>query len=77
MPIYEYKCPNGHVTEVMHSTTRSRLVAINCPENHCGQRAERQISVTNWNINHAGPKESGISRAIKRVKDAERQGKLD
>jgi putative FmdB family regulatory protein len=32
MPIYEYKCPNGHLSEVIHGMTEAGPTA--CPE--CG-----------------------------------------
>lgn len=73
MPLYDFKCPNGHVTETIVSL-RDRPEVIRC---HCGEDARRQFPNSNWQINHDGPKESHISRAIRNVKRAEAEGRLD
>ncbi len=75
MPIYEFKCDNDHVFEVIDISRKlSSQGTTACPE--CGAGASRQITAANWQYG-SGPKESNISKGIKRVKQAEREGKLD
>jgi putative FmdB family regulatory protein len=49
MPIYEYECPKGTVTERM---TRRDTREITCPE--CGRKARRIISVSTFQLKGGG-----------------------
>lgn len=74
MPIFEYRCPNGHTQEVIDLKKEYTHVAtLVCSQ--CGQTAMRVASTTNFG-GFVAPKESNISAAIKRVKKAEREGKI-
>jgi putative FmdB family regulatory protein len=42
MPTYEYKCPNGHVTEKFFRKISDAAAELPCPV--CGAVAERQLS---------------------------------
>ena len=80
MPIWEFSCVDGHVTEVIDVTSHTRIPTIPCSV--CGKPAERiAFSRTHWQNGHTGtpldrPTESHVSRAIGRVRQAERAKKL-
>ena len=75
MPIYLYRCPNcGTEREVIQAYTAPAPVCDNTtpvgfdPQADCsGVAMERIPAVTNWAWGD-GPKESNVSRAIRRVK---------
>ena len=68
MPIFEYICDSGHLTEQVDLAGK-RLPEIACGE--CGKPASRvQFSRGNWQFNHDPGGESNVSRAIGRVKRA-------
>lgn len=71
MPIYEFQCQKcGLVAEVIQSYSAA---APQC-ETGCLDEMRRLVSRSNWQYGE-GPKESHISRAIGRVKKAEREGR--
>jgi hypothetical protein len=76
VPIWEFRCQGGHLTEVLDVSNKSRLPSIPCPV--CGTRADKVLSRVHVRLG-ADPvtRESPISQAIHRVRQAERQGKLD
>ena len=76
MPIYEYRCENGHSREVIDLKREFMDVpSVICSQ--CGKVAMKMAANSNWNINHDPHKnESGVSRAIRRVRKAESQGRL-
>ena len=49
MPIYEFKCPNGTITEKLVKTGTDE---INCPK--CRQKANRVISLCTFNLKGGG-----------------------
>jgi putative FmdB family regulatory protein len=73
MPLYDYRCPEGHLTEVL-VTFGQRPDVTPCAT--CGALALRQFPNSNWQIG-SGPQESLISRGIRNVRRAEREGRLD
>jgi predicted nucleic acid-binding Zn ribbon protein len=64
LPIFEYKCPSGHLSEVIDVSNKSRLPNIVCP--WCGDRADKVLSRVHV---QSGLRlsESTVSRAIARV----------
>jgi putative FmdB family regulatory protein len=42
MPLYEFRCPNGHDFEKFYRSISAAPQSENCPE--CGEPAERRIS---------------------------------
>jgi putative FmdB family regulatory protein len=42
MPTYDYRCPNGHVSEKFFRKISDATVELSCPV--CGATAERQLS---------------------------------
>lgn len=62
MPLYDYKCPNGHITEVQHSISESPALycehveedEYNCQEYTCGLRLKRQIGGGDFVLKGAG-----------------------
>lgn len=77
MPIFEYKCPAGHLSEIIDISNKSRVPSIPCPT--CGETADRVlVSRTNWQIGSGEQSgESFVSQGIRRIKKAEREGRLD
>jgi putative FmdB family regulatory protein len=51
MAVYEYKCPQGHITEEQHMIS-SNIVDIICP--NCGERANRMISLSTFQFKCGG-----------------------
>jgi hypothetical protein len=73
MPIWEYRCPNGHRDEVIDIARKFDVPSKVCAV--CGQIAIKVVGATHWQWGER-PKESNVSRAIGRVKKAEREGRL-
>ena len=70
MPIFEYQCPAGHVSEVIDISNKARVPTITCA---CGATAARIPSVVSWTLGSgAKDSESPMSRAITRARQAER-----
>lgn len=66
MPIYEYRCPNGHTQEVIDLKKEYVNVAsLVCSQ--CGQTAAKIASSARFG-GFTAPKESNISRGIRNVK---------
>lgn len=64
MPIFEYRCPAGHVTEQL-DLANARLDHLVCA---CGLESDRvPFSVGAWQFGE-GKKGSAVGEAIKRVK---------
>jgi len=59
VPIYDYRCDEGHATEVRHSMEADPLTV--CPREGCESPAERQISFAGGVITREGA--SGPSAA--------------
>lgn len=49
MPVYEFQCPNGKVTEKM---VKMGTREISCP--HCGQKARKIISSCTFTLKGGG-----------------------
>jgi putative FmdB family regulatory protein len=73
MPIFEYLCTAGHRHEVIDLTRQSDTTRP-CPT--CGGPAQRQASAAAFAFAETGAKESKVSQAIRRVKKAEREGRV-
>jgi putative FmdB family regulatory protein len=73
MPIFEYACLAGHRHEVLDLTRQSDTTRP-CPT--CGGPAQRQPSAAAFAFAVTGAKESKVSQAIRRVKQAERDGRV-
>lgn len=67
MPIYEYRCRNGHVQEII-DVKREHVDTSTIVCSTCGQIAMRIASVSNFG-GFSEPKESKVSRAIRKVKE--------
>ena len=56
MPIYEFKCPNGEITERM---TKPNTHAITCPK--CHQKAKKILSLCSFKLKGSGWYADGYS----------------
>ncbi|MEX1326447.1 MAG: zinc ribbon domain-containing protein [Desulfobacterales bacterium] len=56
MPIYEFKCPNGDITERM---VRPNTHAITCPK--CHQKAKKILSLCSFKLKGSGWYADGYS----------------
>lgn len=67
VPIFEYRCPNGHVREVIDLKKQYDGVAsLIC--SICGQTAVKVATSASFG-GFTEPKESNVSRAIRKVKE--------
>ena len=58
MPLNDYKCRSGHITEYWHQFIREVTPKIECPE--CGKEAYKLMSCPNFQLSWAKvPNDSG------------------
>lgn len=57
MPIYEYECPHGHVTEKLANHYASRDTAVMC--SRCGKLAKYKVSAPHIDYLHMGVDPTG------------------
>lgn len=67
MPIYVYECENGHQVELVRAVV-DRDAPVICHEPFCPRRAQRVPTAAAF-LGFAEPKESNVSRAIRKVKE--------
>jgi predicted nucleic acid-binding Zn ribbon protein len=74
MPIREFVCPSGHRTELIDLKRQFDTPTMDCPT--CGASAARVVSASNWQVGEGHTRNhSETSRAIDRVRRAEREGR--
>jgi len=56
MPVYEFECPEGRITEKF---VKMGMDAIKCPE--CGQKAEKIMSTCSFELKGGGWYADGYS----------------
>lgn len=69
MPIFEFQCPDGHLSEVIYLSRPPVIADVPCAT--CGAPASKvAVSSTNWQIG-SRPSGSAMSQAIDRARAAE------
>ena len=61
MPIYDYKCPEGHYSDDVKKMSESEE-PIECPE--CGQEARRILGLSKWSVDRFGERFPYFDRGL-------------